>query len=445
MLRFIRHQYWVTQEFFRRHFRLIFRTVTLVVVGSLVITLVLRYLPTPRPQTRIGLVGKYTPETLPLEIRELISIGLVVLDAKGDPQPALADSWSIEEDGHLYRFHLDPTKRWHQDGFVQPDDLQYHFADVVVEPGENSLIFHLKDPFAPFFSAVSRPVLKDGRYGVGEYTLASSSVYAGILQSITLLSSSRKLVYKFYPTENSALTAFRLGELDTLRQLSFIPEDLVQDSRIVISQNENDLKLAVLFFNNRDNLLLNKPTRQALAYAIADKSFGFRRALGPVPESSWAFNPLVKSYEFDPERARTLLKQDFPDPSALSLELKTTLQYLSQAEQIADNWREHLGIKVTVKVVTSLSSDYQVFLADFTPPLDPDQYTTWHSTQPTNYTNYTNLKVDKLLEDGRRTLDKKLRKEIYQDFQRFLLEDAPAVFLFYSRSFDLSRKPLFVD
>jgi peptide/nickel transport system substrate-binding protein len=93
-------------------------------------------------------------------------------------------------------------------------------------------------------------------------------------------------------------------------------------------------------------------------------------------------------------------------------------------------------------VVSSVTSDYQILLADFTPPIDPDQYSIWHSTQNTNFTHFSNLKIDKLLEDGRRTSDQKLRKEIYQDFQRFLLEDCPAVFLFKSNSYSISRKTL---
>ena len=119
------------------------------------------------------------------------------------------------------------------------------------------------------------------------------------------------------------------------------------------------------------------------------------------------------------------------------------LQYLDLAESIATSWRETLGVQVDVKVVSGVTSDYQIILADFTPPVDPDQYSIWHSTQPTNFTHFSNLKIDKLLEDGRRTSDQKLRQEIYQDFQRFLLEDCPAVFLFKSNSYTLSRQPLF--
>jgi len=44
------------------------------------------------------------------------------------------------------------------------------------------------------------------------------------------------------------------------------------------------------------------------------------------------------------------------------------------------------------------------------------------------------------LEDGRIELDTEVRKKIYFDFQRFLLEDAPAAFLVNPVSYTVTRK-----
>jgi ABC-type transport system substrate-binding protein len=45
-----------------------------------------------------------------------------------------------------------------------------------------------------------------------------------------------------------------------------------------------------------------------------------------------------------------------------------------------------------------------------------------------------------LLEDGRRTSDVGERRIIYADFQKFLIEDVPASFLFFPYEYDISRK-----
>ena len=73
-------------------------------------------------------------------------------------------------------------------------------------------------------------------------------------------------------------------------------------------------------------------------------------------------------------------------------------------------------------------------------PPDPDQYFLWHSEQPTNFTRYKNTRIDSLLEKGRKTLDQQERTTIYQEFQQFLLEDPPAIFLRHLQSFELQRK-----
>ena len=353
-------------------------------------------------------------------------------------------SWTVSDDGLTYTFTIDNSLRWHDGTSVTPKDITYNFQDVDTTFTTNTVTYHLKEPFSPFFSAVARPILKNSKLGVGEFRLTDTQVYSGVLQSMTLESQNERRIYKFYPTETSAITAYKLGEINRIEGLSLIPDAIAHDpTSVVKSEGNTESKQSVLFFNNNDTVLNSKAVRQALAYAIKDKSFGKERVISPIDKSSWAYNELVKSYEYDPERAKSLFAQDIKDPGNQKLEIKTMLQYLDIAESIASDWHDILGVQVDVKVVSSMTNDYQILLADFTPPVDPDQYAIWHSTQATNFTHFSNLKVDKLLEDGRRTSDMKLRKSIYQDFQRFLLEDCPAVFLFKSNSFTLSRKPLF--
>ncbi|MEK7092766.1 MAG: peptide-binding protein, partial [Patescibacteria group bacterium] len=88
----------------------------------------------------------------------------------------------------------------------------------------------------------------------------------------------------------------------------------------------------------------------------------------------------------------------------------------------------------------SVPSDFQIFLGDFQLSKDPDQYSLWHSSQPQNISNYQNLRIDKLLEDGRKTTDIEKRRKIYEDFQKYLLADSPASFLFFPYEYDLIRK-----
>ncbi|MGB9637438.1 MAG: peptide-binding protein, partial [Microgenomates group bacterium] len=68
-----------------------------------------------------------------------------------------------------------------------------------------------------------------------------------------------------------------------------------------------------------------------------------------------------------------------------------------------------------------------------------DQYSFWHSTQSNNLSGFKNFRIDKLLEDGRKTLAEEERKNIYFDFQRFLVEESPVVFLIHPTVYCVSR------
>jgi len=443
MFKTIRRYYWVTKSFLTRHNKIIVRTTGIVLSLIFIFLLFSKYIPTFKTTTRLGRVGKYTIETFPVDIQLKISSGLVGVEGSGTILPKLAKSWEVQDAGKTYVFTLDNTLSWHDGSRLTPDDITYNFKDVEIGRGDNTITYRLKEPFSPFFSAVARPILKKNKLGTGEFRMVKSVISSGVLQSLTLESETKRLVYKFYPTETSSLTAYKLGEVDQLEGLSFISNSLSQDTTNILTEsNSSTNQQSVLFFNNNDAVLTSKSARQALSYAIQDKTFGKERSISPIDKSSWAYNSLVKTYDYDPEKAKSLFAQDIQDPGSQTLELKTMLQYLDIAESIATSWRETLGVKVDVKVVSSITSDYQILLTDFTSPIDPDQYTIWHSTQATNFTHFSNLKIDKLLEDGRRTSDQKLRKEIYQDFQRFLLEDCPAAFLFKSSTYSLSRKSL---
>jgi peptide/nickel transport system substrate-binding protein len=113
---------------------------------------------------------------------------------------------------------------------------------------------------------------------------------------------------------------------------------------------------------------------------------------------------------------------------------------LSQAESISKDWTA-AGVVVNLQVISNIPTDYQAFLAIYDIPDDPDQYSIWHSTQTsTNITHYQNPRIDKLLEDGRSEINIEDRKKTYFDFQRYLVEDSPAAFLYYPEIYSISRR-----
>ena len=99
-----------------------------------------------------------------------------------------------------------------------------------------------------------------------------------------------------------------------------------------------------------------------------------------------------------------------------------------------------LGITTNIRVIPELTANFTVLLVAQQIPTDPDQYNLWHSTQiGTNLTKFNRPRADKLLEDGRKSTDLKTRKAIYTEFQKYLTEEVPVIFLFHPTTYTVSR------
>jgi len=392
---------------------------------------------------KIGLVGRFSPTKLPLEIQNLISSGLTSVSEDGSVSPSLAESWEAKNEGKEYNFVLKENLFWQDKTPITAADINYNFSDVTTAVLDKRTIqFKLKEPFSPFPAIVSRPVFKKGLIGAGDYKVKSLARRGQIVEKIVLVpkdDSGPTLVFRFYPTEETARIAFKLGEIDLIKEITH-PADLEKWPGIKITTEVENCRYVAIFFNTQDEHLGDKSLRQALAYAI--RKDWEPRAFNPFNLDSWAYNPGVKSYKYDLENAKLLLTKSQEDKEEESkikeIELATVPSLLSIAEEIAKDWRD-LGIETKVKVISVIPEDFQALLVTQEIPPDPDQYTLWHSTQITNLSRYKNLKIDKLLEDGRKTLDKEKRKEIYFDFQRFIVEDTPAIFLFHPTLYTIER------
>ena len=441
MSRSIRYSIRLTQAFFSKFKGLILLGFLLGVVFFLVFRFIFPLFLAGKSEI-IGVVGKYKVETLPTKILSQIGNGLTKVDATGAVEPDLAISWDTSDKGKTWTFKLDTSRKWQDGTAVESEDIVYNFSDADVErPDKETISFKLKSDYAPFPAVVSQPVFKQGLLGTGEWKVDKLSVSGNYVQTLTLVDGGKnKRTYKFYPTEDRAKLALKLGQVHVLEGIySSTPFDKWKTLN-VIGTTASD-KVVTLFFNTKDNVLSDKTIRQALSYAINKDSLSSNRAVSPISQNSWAFNPQVKPYSYDKERAKTLIS-DLPSEvkQNLKVDIVTTYILLPVAEQIAKDWNE-IGVKSQVLVSSAIPAEYQSFLAIFEIPNDPDQYAVWHSTQSvSNFSKYQNARIDKLLEDGRSQLDMDERRKIYLDFQRFLMEDAPAAFLYYPTLYAVERK-----
>lgn len=382
---------------------------------------------------KIGVVGRYTTDNIPDEITSKLSRGLTKVDISGNVNPAIAKSWESSDDGKTWTFYIDENAKWQDGKKIISNDINYEFSDARIEKIDDTTIkFILDSNFAAFPIIVSKPLFKKGLIGTNEWKIKNISMVGGYLQKLTITNNKNdKITYKFFPSEERLRLAFKLGEIDIIEKIQD-PSPFETWKVVNIEKEVGYNNFVAIFFNTEDEKLSDKSVRQNLAYLIDKSSFIDERALGPISPNSWSYNPQVKQYSKDLEKAK-----DIKDTKII---LSTLPNLLKTAERIKKDWEE-AGVICEIQIVTNVPENYQAFLATVDIPKDPDQYSLWHSTQTaTNISRLKNPRIDKLLEDGRRELDKEIRKKIYLDFQRFLVEEVPAVFLYHPTFYTISRK-----
>ncbi len=393
------------------------------------------------PVDRIGVVGDFTPTTLPLSIQEKLSFGLTSVAEDGSAGPGLAESWEATDSGKTIIFHLRDNLYWHNGKQVRAHDVNYNIRSVSFEAlDDRTLRANLEDTYAPFPTLVSKPILQEGLRGFGEYKVSTIKLRGDSVRYMRLSpvdeEGGKTLEYRFYQTEALALLAYKLGDIDIIDEISS-PEPLRNWGNTTVKPVVKKNRVVAVFFNLKDQLMAEKSVRQALGYGLP--AFAEAPAYSPINTRSWAYFEDIKKYESNPQQAEKLLNTAQINPADVTLTITTFPQYVDIAQDIANSWQD-IGFIVNVRVENTLSDSYQILVSAQELPPDPDQYPFWHSQAATNITGYVNLKIDKLLEDGRRELDQEKRTAIYHDFQRFLVEDAPAIFLFYPKGYSASRQ-----
>lgn len=396
----------------------------------------------PSLQTRvIGVEGLYTTSNLPEEITNLISLGLTTNSENNKPLLSpLVVSYELQNDNKDYIFTLKNDIFWQNNKKFTAYDINYQIPGISFIPlSDDKIKVSLENEFSPLLSTLNKPLFKKNLIGLGPYKVKEITYQEGRIKSLKLKplkENQETLYYRFYPNEKDLVDAYKIGDVDEIT-ITNLPNELSKWSKTKINQEVRTNKnYSAVFLNTKK--LGNKQLRQALAYATPKSKDKNERCLGPISPNSWAYNPLVKEYAYNPTRAKELFENNKIDKINLSVNDR---KLLPVADEIKNAWSSILGIDVSVTIENQIDpQNFEAVLAYGGISHDPDQYLFWHSTQTkTNLTQLDNSRIDKLLEEGRQIYDFQERKKIYQDFQKFLLEESPTIFLSYPTTYTVTR------
>lgn len=350
-----------------------------------------------------------------------------------------------------------------------------------------TLQFTLKEPFAPFVSVLAYQALcvvpkedvtkygKNFRFhpvGTGAFTFEEWKQD----QRVTLKknpnywrkdANGKQLPYLngfeivVIPDSTVAWEEFKKGNINFMRD---VPERRVEEARKLLGSSFLYAPQPGIYyfgFNMRKAPFKdNKKLRQAMNYAIDRERMNdlvmeglFMPATGVMPPSMPGFNKNLKGYQYNPEKAKQLMKEaGYPNGLEITMQVNQSDRNKAVAEAAQAQLAE-LGIKMNIKIVDwGLHLDmldrgecdmYRMgWVVDY---LDPDNflYVNLSSKNPGikgNYSFYENAEVDKLLDQARVVTDQKKRIEMYQKAETIIVDEAPWMFLLYYGNWVATQK-----
>ncbi len=445
-----RYYYWLTEEFIKKHLKLIFLSFFISFIFIISFISLSPYLETFINAKReiIGLVGRYDVNNLPEEITFKISNGLIFINEKGEIIPTLASTWEVLNGGREYRFHLRNNLIWNDGRKFTAKEINYQFKDVKIEiVDDKSIYFKFTKPMPIFPNYLRKPIMRYPLIGVaGLYKVDRVKFQYDYIKEISLSPNKKDLPvikYIFYDNETQVVNAYKRGEINQMTvQKKSIADVFTHWNNTKVEKTIDYTQLLTIFFDLDNPLLKAKEVRQAIIMAIDKARFVESGEItnASIPPVSWAYNTDLKSLPYQADAAEKIIKKSSDSKNPPKLNLTTYYDYLDMAEQITKDLKT-AGIDVNLNLISyDKPANFDLLLAFWNVPFDPDQYYFWHSTQTQgNIGNYKNVKIDKLLEDGRNTLSIDERKKTYFEFQKILQDDPPAAFLYFPYVYRIRR------
>ncbi len=207
----------------------------------------------------------------------------------------------------------------------------------------------------------------------------------------------------------------------------------------------------------------NKKLREALNYAIDKdkivkfvlKNRGKPAINGPIPPGMPGFNPEIKGYTYDINKAKELLKEaGYTDGKNLKLSLVCGNEEIQRSIAIAiQEQLKSVGVDMQIEQLLQATliskqenGEFPFWRASWGADyFDPENFMAlFYSKNITpngpNRVGYSNSKVDELYVKSLKETDNSVRMKIYDEIQKIVIEDAAWLPLYYNEQIYLLSK-----
>jgi ABC-type transport system substrate-binding protein len=432
--------------------------------------------------------------SLIMNMAELIHDTLFFQTPDAKLEPRLATEYKASEDGLTYTVKLRPGVKF-SDGTPLTAKIMKETIDRALDPAKrvplryylsmiesasvvDDLTFQvkLKYPFAPFPYNLAQVMLsptspqalekygEDVRQhpvGAGPYVLKEwvkgdrivmvrNDNYWGKKPTVA------QLTWKIVPETATREAMLRAGQLHICYKPSPANVAALKADPAIKVEMPLDTRTIFMGMNCQKGPTANKLVRQAFNYAVDKKAIVskilFDTAVpmeGPVSPIMWGYHKMEKQYEYNPEKAKELLKKANFDFNR-TIQMRTPQGRYLFDKQIAEYVQaslQALGVKVELRTydwptyVAGLQkpleeTELEIFLLGWGPfVMDADYglYGQFHtSVNPPKGLGsafYSNPEFDKIMDESRRELNPEKRKELLKKASEIVWDDCPWIWL----------------
>lgn len=446
---------------------------------------------------------------------------LVSADPKGNPVPSLAaqvpttQNGGISKDGLTITYKLRPNVKWQDGQALTSKDVKFSYEAVmnpannttsrrgydlvrsVETPDATTVVFHMKQRFSPvintLFAESDNPItvvpehLLSKYHDINQVPFNNQPMGSGPFKLVqwqhgdhlTFVANEHyflgkprlsKIIVRVIPDENTEVNELKTHELDWMFEASTATYKFLKSM--------SDINTLLVAHNGYEGIQLNtsRPllkdvrVRQAIAYAVdrnalVDKlTYGSAKvATEDLPDFMWAYNPNVKVYPYDTQKAKQLLNDAGwkPGPGGILVKNGAKLSLLlvsngitnatrRQASVLVQAMLRQVGIEVEVKTYPGAVlfapageggilqlGKFDLGLSGWFAGIDPDNSSNFICSMVPpggyNYTRYCSKQMDTAQQTALTHFDQPSRKAAYARIESLLADDMPQIFFWWPR------------
>lgn len=421
-----------------------------------------------------------TDGTLTFQVLKSIYDTLVEPDRTGQIVPALAESWTVSEDGRDWTFRLRRGVTFHDGSPLRSRDVEaslrrirdkaiaspraseFSMISQVLTPDDHTVEIRLHEPSAPFLAtlasgwgAILPASLIDGNHDFGSRPVGTGPF------SLEEWIRDNKLVLKRNPsywmegrpslpgvefriiTERSVQVQGLLsGQIDVVDLYDDVDLPILEKNPQTKVQKTLTSLVMVMAMNNSRPPLNDLRVRQAISRAV-DKQTVLDIAYGggvPVGTFMDADDPYYQDftdlYPYDPGLARELLAQSGADRGrTLEMVLPQNFEPHVRAGQLYQEMLAKVGLKVNIRLVDwstwladiHRSGNYDLTVIGHTGKLDPDNRLADYGTEK-GYVRWIHPETAELIAQARQIAEPGPRKEAYRRVLEIMAREVPFLY-----------------